>query len=298
MSRGGAVALLVLLGAGWGLTQPLAKVAVSSGHQPFGLIFWQLALGTMLLGTYQAVRRRPLPLRGPALRWYLAIALIGTVVPNSTSYLAVVHLPAGIMSIVIATVPMFAFPIALALGGDRFSWPRLGGLAAGLAGVVLLIGPKAGLAPGSAPFLLIAMIAPALYGFEGNAVAHWGAGGLGPVTLLLGASLVGAVIAAPLALLTGQWIDPFAGFGAPEAALALSSAIHAAVYTSYVWLVGRAGATFAAQVAYLVTGFGVIWSMALLGERFAGPVWAAMGLMFVGLFLVQPRPRAPLPDAP
>lgn len=36
----GLTAILLLLGAGWGLTQPLAKIAVSTGHGHFGLIFW------------------------------------------------------------------------------------------------------------------------------------------------------------------------------------------------------------------------------------------------------------------
>jgi drug/metabolite transporter (DMT)-like permease len=70
--------------------------------------------------------------------------------------------------------------------------------------------------------------------------------------------------------------------------------VHAGVYAGYVWMVGRAGAVFAAQVSYLVTAFGVIWAMAILGERFSGTVWLAMLMMFAGLFLVQPRPAAPV----
>ena len=42
-------------------------------------------------------------------------------------------------------------------------------------------------------------------------------------------------------------------------------------------------------MSYLVTGFGVIWAIVLLGERYSGWVWGAMALMFAGLFLVQPR---------
>ena len=71
--------------------------------------------------------------------------------------------------------------------------------------------------------------------------------------------------------------------------------IHAFVYSGYVWLVGRAGPSFAAQVSYLVTGFGVIWAMVLLGESYSLWVWAALGIMFVALFLVQPR-ESRLPD--
>ena len=46
---------------------------------------------------------------------------------------------------------------------------------------------------------------------------------------------------------------------------------------------------FAAQVAYLVTGFGVLWSMVFLGETYTNGVWLALGLMLFGMFLVQPR---------
>jgi hypothetical protein len=48
----------------------------------------------------------------------------------------------------------------------------------------------------------------------------------------------------------------------------------------------------------VVTGFGVVWSMALLGERYSGLVWAALGLMLVGLALVQPRRPRPAAAAP
>jgi hypothetical protein len=41
-----------------------------------------------------------------------------------------------------------------------------------------------------------------------------------------------------------------------------------------------------------VTGFGVFWAMLLLGESYSGWIWAALALMLMGLFLVQPRPRA------
>ena len=38
------LAILVALGAGWGITQPLAKLAVSEGYRHFGIIFWQQAI--------------------------------------------------------------------------------------------------------------------------------------------------------------------------------------------------------------------------------------------------------------
>lgn len=293
----GLAALLALLGAGWGLTLPLARIAVSGGYQPLGLVFWQLVLGAAILGGLSHARGRGLPLGRAHLGLYLVIALVGTVLPDSASYAAAVHLPAGLISILLSLVPMFAFPIAIALGIDGFSLPRMAGLLCGLAGVLVIVGPEASL-PDRAmvAFIPLALVAPLFYGLEGNVVAKWGTFGADPVQVLYGASLVGAAIALPLALATGQFIPPRPpwDWGAPDRALVLSAAVHAGVYAGYVWLVGRAGATFAAQVSYFVTGFGVLWAMVLLGERYSGWVWAAFLLMLAGLFLVQPRPRTAL----
>ncbi|WP_102107823.1 DMT family transporter [Oceaniglobus roseus] len=292
--------VLVLLGIGWGATQPLGKIAVSTGHQPLGLIFWQLTLGALILGTVQAVRGRGLPGGRRQVGFYLLIALIGTVLPNSASYAAIRHLPSGVISILLSLVPMFAFPVALAMRNEGFSKARLLGLLLGATGVILLAAPETALPdPAMAVFLPLALVAPLFYALEGNVVSRWGTHGLDPVEVLLGASIAGAVVALPLAVVTGQWVNPLADPGPPEVAILVSAVIHAVVYTTYVWLVGRAGAVFAAQVSYLVTAAGLLWAMALLGERYTGWIWAAVAVMFAGLFLVQPRPRLPdLEDTP
>ena len=293
--RAGLILILALLGAGWGVTQPLAKIAVSGGYRHFGIIFWQLAIGTVVLGAITFARGRGLPLGARHLRLYAVIALTGTLIPNAASFQAAVHLPAGILSILLSLVPMFAFPVALLLGVDRFGWGRFAGLACGLAGVALIVLPAASLPdPAMAVFIPLALVAPFFYAIEGNIVGKWGTGGLDPIQVLFGASAVGLVAALPLALGTGHFIDPRVAWGAPEAAIVLSSLVHAGVYAGYVWMVGRAGAVFAAQVSYLVTAFGVLWAMAILGERFSWTIWLAMLMMFAGLFLVQPRPAAPV----
>ncbi len=281
--------ILLAIGAGWGLTQPLTKIAVSEGYEPLGLIFWQLAIGALFMLTLRLLARKPVTLPPRLIWFFLLIAGLGTILPNSFSYRAAAHLPSGVMSVVIALVAMFAFPVALMLGVDRFTWQRLGGLVLGLCGVMILAEPEALPDPMMIVWLPIAVIAPLCYAFEGNIVSKWGMHGLGPGHVLYGASVVGAIVSLALAVGSGQFIDPRTDWGPPEYALVLSSIIHVTVYTSYVWLVSRAGSVFAAQVSYLVAGSGVIWAMLLLGERYSLWVWAAMGLILLGMFLVQPR---------
>lgn len=289
-SRVALTLALIVMGAGWGMTQPLTKIAVSTGFGHFGLIFWQTSIGALLTGGILALRSGVPRLTRARLPIVVIVAIIGTVLPNTTSYQAAFHLPSGVMSIVIATVPMFAFPIVLGLGTDRFSTRRLAGLVLGLCGVALIALPETSLPnPAMFAWLPIALIAPLFYGIEGNAVAKMGTAGLTAVEVLFWASVLGAAMSLPLALGTGQFIAPAGFLTPPGQAMALASVIHVIVYASYIWLVGRAGAVFAGQVAYLVTGFGVVWAMLILSESYSLWIWSALLVMFAGLSLVQPR---------
>jgi len=289
--------ILVLCGAAWGLGQPFAKIAVSEGYRHFGIIFWQFAIGAALLGAINLARRGRLPFTVRHLAFYTVIAMIGTLMPNSASYTAAIHLPSGILSIVLSLVPMLAFPIALAWGMDRFSVPRLLGLMLGLGAILLIAAPETSLPDRAMVWWLpLALVAPIFYAIEGNFVARFGTEGLDALQVLLGASLVGLVLTAPLAMMTGQFISPLPPWGAPDLAILGSSVTHALSYTAYVWLVTRAGSVFAAQASYLVTGFGILWAKLFLGETYSPWVWAALALMMLGLVLVQPRkPVEPLP---
>jgi drug/metabolite transporter (DMT)-like permease len=281
---------LLLLGCGWGLTTPLIKITVTAGYQPFGIIFWQMLIGAVLLGAVRWRQMRRMPVSSKTLAVWLMIATIGTLIPGTASYRAAFHLPSGIMSIVIATIPMMAFPIALALGNDHFSFRRLGGLCLGLIGVGLIALPEASLPERAMiAFLPLALVAPLCYACEGNIVARWGTAGLDPFQVLFGASAIGTVIALPLAIGSGQFFVPTSPFVLADYTLLLGSIVHVLVYAGYVWLIARAGSVFAGQVSYVVTGSGVFWAMLLLGETYSIWVWLALLCMGAGLSLVQPR---------
>lgn len=285
------VAVLLWLGIGWGSTHPLGKIATETGHGPFGLIFWQQVVMVVVLGAIALVRRKGIKLTPAALRFYVIVAVLGTLIPNGTFYTSVAHLPAGIMSIIIAMIPMLAFPMALALGMDRFSAVRLVGLGLGLLGVALLAAPGAAL-PDAAmlAWLPVALVGPVFYAMEATYVAWRGTEGMDALQAMLGASIAGLVLCLPVMLVLDQSYSPWP-LGRDDLALIVSSALHALLYATYVWLAASAGAVFAAQSSYLVTAAGMIWAMALLGERFSPLVWVAVAVMLAGVALVQPRQR-------
>jgi len=166
--------LLIILGCGWGLTIPLTVISVRNGFGHLGIIFWQFFIIMVVFGLRQIFLNKKLSLARSSLRVFCVIAFIGTIFPNSASLIAASYLPGGILSILIATVPMFAFPIALLFGIDKFGFLRLLGIIFGFLGVYLLIAPKAALPDPSVVWVIpIALIAPMFYGLEGNFVAHY-----------------------------------------------------------------------------------------------------------------------------
>jgi drug/metabolite transporter (DMT)-like permease len=289
MGRGGMIAVLLAVGIGWGSTQSLGKIAVSTGYPPMGLVFWQLIVCTVVLGAVTLLRGKTLPLTAKAVQFYTVVAILGTIVPGLTFYISVAHLPAGVMSIIISTVPMLAFAIGLALGSEVLSRRRLAGIVLGLAGVLIIALPSASLPdPAMAAFLPVALIGPLFYALEGSYVASKGTAGMDAVQAMFGASLVGALIAAPIMWAMGQGFM-IRSLGAPEWALIGSSALHALLYATFVWLAANAGAVFATQTGYIVTASGMIWSVVILGETFSPLVILAAVILLGGVALVQPK---------
>lgn len=289
----GAYGALVACGAAWGLTTPLVKTATLAGHGALGIALWQSSVNMILLGLALALLGgfRGMPFDGPALRLYAVFGLLGMALPSWASFTGTTHLPSGIMSIVIALVPIFALPLALILGTERFSAVRLAGVLLGGAAVALLVAPGGALPePGLWVWVMIGALAPFFYAIEGA----WVAGSrvpAGPLQVLWGGSVVAVITLIPLNLTLGGPILP-GPVGRAEGLLVLAGLMSLGAYAGYIDVLRRNGAVFGAQVGYVVTGSGVIWAMVLLGERYPPAVWAALALLFLGLALVQPRPSA------
>ena len=278
------------MGLLWGATIPMTKVAVSTGHQPLGLIVWQFLVSIIILGGFVFFKQIKIIINRQTLLFYVVIAFIGTIIPNSVSYFSAAQLPAGVMAIVIASVPMFALLVALLMRLERFSLKRILGVLLGIIAIILLIGPDTSLPePDKAIFVVIALIAPFSYGFEGNYFETQLSKNYDPIAVVFCSSIVGFIVVIPLAIATGSWVDITAPWGAPEIALICSALIHAFVYVAYLWMVNVSGAVFACQVAYIVTIAGVFYSALFLHESYSGWVWISLALMICGLVLVQPR---------
>ena len=281
------------MGVSWGLTAPLSKMAVSTGHHYLGLLIWQIIIMIFSLGLIQIFRKKKLPLNLNCFWRYIVVALLGTILPNSIMYKAYFHLQSGIMSILVSIVPMIAFLLVLVLQMEKFEIRRFLGVLFGIFAIILIVFPKLDLGYiGEVGWILLALLSPLCYAIEGVWINKIGIAKLDPIEVILGASILGFFILMPIVALNGYWITPYRVWGPAEFAITASSLIHSLIYISYIWLIGKAGVIFASQVSYIYTASGIGFSIILLGEGYSLFVWAAVILMLMGLMMVRPSRRS------
>jgi len=255
------------------------------------MIFWQMVVIAVMgfalqirSGQWRGLGRRDLGV-------FAGVAILGTLFPAAIQFTAIANLPAGIMAIVIALVPIFIMPIALLTGKESFAWIRVAGVLIGLFAILMLIGPPDSLPDQSkAIFVLLAILAPLSYAFEDNFIAYFGLGQMSANQVLCGSSLFGLICLTPYMVYHGTYFSPFtSGTNMNDAAMIISAVMHCLAYGTFIWMIGVAGPVFTGFVAYLVTLFGFVWSILILGEVYSNWIYGALVLMFVGMGLVRPQ---------
>ena len=286
------LALLFVGGAIWGLSFPAAKLVTEAGAHPFGLSLIAGFFGGVILLPYCLARRRLPPLRRDYLVFYVVAGLLGTALPTAVLYSAAPHLPAGVLAIVIVLVPLMTYVFVLGLGLERAEALRALGIVLGLLAILMIVVPEASLPhPAMVGWVLLALVVPASYASENLFIALRRPAGSDAIVLLCGMQLAGAAMLAPLVWATDGWVSLALPWGEIEWWIVVLVVVNTVGYLMYIELVRIAGPVFAAQTGYLVTASGVLWGIAILAERHSAWVWAALAVMFAGLFLVNPRPN-------
>lgn len=283
-------ACLLFMGATWGLSFSLGKIAVEEGIGAFGVSTVQSLLSGLILLAITLIRGKKLKELWHYWRFILLIALLGAAVPSVIFYTAASYVQAGILAITVALIPMMTYGASIPLKIEGFSWRRFSGLLFGVGAIMLIALPENSLPDKSAvPWILLACISSVCYAAENIILGFRSAINIGPIRLSMGMNLLAGVILLPIAVAKGQFYVPQFPFGVAEYALLGLSVISVFAYTMFVFSVAKFGAVFASQTGYIVTLAGVFWGMAIFGEEHSIWVWMALATMITGLALVSPR---------
>src|SRR5882724_5418165 len=132
--------LLVALSILWGVSFFFAKIAVGE-LPPLTVALGRVGIAAAALVLLARLMGTALP-SGAAWRPFAVMGLINNVVPFGLIFWGQTHIPSGLAAILNATTPLFTVLVAhVATADEKLDAARLTGVAAGLLGVTVMIGP-------------------------------------------------------------------------------------------------------------------------------------------------------------
>lgn len=283
-------AILLASGIIYGSSFSFMKIAISTGGSPIGMVFWfailatvVLAIELMITGKLRAVDLR---LLGFCLPW----GILSVVLPNFFFFYAAQQIPASIIAMGIALVPILTLTGAILLKRERLTLRRSAGIGLGAAGVMMVLLPKTSLpAPGDALFVLMAFGGAACYAAEHLYIEARAPADVGIDRLLFLMFSSVSILLLPLVLLTDTFFVPQWPLGLAEGAMIAVAGITLLDYFFITLLILWAGPVFTSQAAYIVTLAGILWGIAIFHDSHSPWIWAAICTLMVGLTLVRPR---------
>lgn len=273
---------LILLGAVWGASFLFIRVAVPA-LGPFLLMELRVGLAALALAPFAVALGRVPEVRT---RWkhFLVVGLLNAAIPFSLIAFAETNITASLAAILNSTTVLFSALVAAVWIGDPLTSRKISGVIMGVVGVAVLVGLDP-LPLNSAVLLSVgaSLVAALFYAIAGN-YAKQTFSGVRPLTLAAGQQTGAAsLLLLPAAATLPGEAPPLA---AALSALGLALLCTAVAYLLYFTLIANVGPTSTLTVTFLSPGFGVLFSVLLLGEPFNLGTLAGLGIILLSVALV------------
>jgi drug/metabolite transporter (DMT)-like permease len=217
-------------------------------------------------------------------RAYLVVGTVNIAIPFALFSYAAMHAPAGLLSIVNSTAPIFGLAWSAAFRDERITWRKAAGLVLGIAGVALIARPDSASADPQFDWAIVAVLgATCSYGVTGVLIKRF-ARDVPPRAMAAGNQLAAALVLLPLLPLLPPLAMPSVLVIANLLALALLAS--GVAFLLYFRLIADVGMTRALTVTYLIPLFGVLWGWLFLGETLPAAAFAGGALILGGTLLV------------
>lgn len=287
---------LLLLGLSvlWGGSFFFAEVALA-GLPPFCVVLARVGLAALALWTVLLLRGLPPPRSLRLWGAFLVMGLLNNAVPFSLIVWGQTQIASGLAAILNATTPLFTVVLAQWLTTDeRLTPERLAGVALGLGGVAVMMGPDALAGLGAQALAQIAVLGAAIsYALAGIFGRRFR--GTPPLVTATGQLTCSTCLLLPVALLSDRpWSLPAPPPGTWLAIAGLAILSTAAAYVVYFRLLASTGATNLLLVTFLIPVTALLLGIGVLGEHLEARHLLGMLGIALGLAAIDGRIAAAL----
>lgn len=283
-----ALTLLLLLGFIWGTGYSIARFATVNGVSPLGYSFWQ-ALGPAFLLLFLTKTTGSQKTVHITSHWqyYLICGLTGIVIPNTNMYFAAAHLPAGILAVIVNTVPIIAYPLALFLRVENFQITRFFAVLLAITGLLLIILPGSSLPTREmAPWALTALLTPFSFAFCAVYIAKYRPMAGDSLSHATGTLIAASLLLIPFVLLTHQFYFFHFPLKTPDYVILLEILLSSIGYILFFQLIKIAGPVFYSLVDTVVATTGLFWGYVIFHETLNAWTTPAVICILCALLLV------------
>ena len=265
------------------------KIAIAV-FPPFTIVFCRVTIASTVLCLSLIFIGIQLPRGFAVWRLFLGMGILNNVIPFSLILFGQQTIGAGLASILNATTPLFTILTTHFFTSDeKLTLRKVGGIALGILGVVVLIGPELLANLGSSIIGQIARLGAAIsYAFANTYGRRFASLGIPPLQTAFGQVTSSALIVLPLAMVIDRpWLLPIPGMTAILSIAALGVFCTALAYVIFFRILSRSGATAVALVTLLIPPSAVAMGAIFLGETLTGQALAGMGLIGLGLLTIS-----------
>jgi drug/metabolite transporter (DMT)-like permease len=274
--------LLLVLSSVWGASYTLIKIGVAT-IPPATLIAARTSIAGATLLAVMRWRRQSLPRDPMTWRRFLMQACLNSVVPFTLIAWAEQTTDASLATILNSTSPVFTFLLtALVTRHEPVTPRKLFGVAAGIAGISLIVGVSALRGLGRELWAQLAIVAATVC-YAGAAIFGKQFKGFDPIMPAAGSLLAGAALLTPLSLAVDRPWTLAPSAVSVLALLGLSVVSTALALVIYFRLLDTLGSVGTTAQAYLRVPIGVAIGVLFLGERLTSTAWVGLACVIAGV---------------
>ncbi|WP_367606448.1 DMT family transporter [Legionella sp. W05-934-2] len=260
--------LLFLLGFVWGSGYSIARFAMTHEVHPLGYAFWQSVGPAILLGLICLINRDPSLLNSKNWFFFIVCGLIGIAIPNTNMYFAASKIQAGTLAVLVNTVPLMVYPLALLFKQEYLDLSRLVAILIGLFGLGFIVFPAGGFNWHS--WQLLVLITPLSFALCAIYISASKKNDIHPLSAAAGMLIAASLFLTPIVYNQQAFYALTWPMNLSQKVVVLEIFLSSLGYLIFFRLIRLAGPVYYSLTGGVVAVTGIFWGALLFGER---PDW-------------------------